>query len=266
MRLTRLVLCATLATLVTCSHAQSPDAIAATQQAFDKQFPPTKFSADKNDIVTAGAVLVLKKDGLMTYIATVAAPPRNTYKNGKFSIGFGDAMKVDMTDGLGREGGAQGIPKKTLVAGQKFWLMQTIVQKDKIWFEVVTDPYDDGRYFAAIKIDFPKGPMPSTDDLMKMVGDMMALDAPPPPAQQQQVAVTPPPPEPPVALAPIAPPPPPPDQAAAPPPTISLGEKRDDVIAAVGAPTRVAKVGTKEILYYKDMKVTLVAGKVSDVQ
>jgi hypothetical protein len=64
-------------------------------------------------------------------------------------------------------------------------------------------------------------------------------------------------------MADIAPPPPPADT---PPPTIALGQTKDQVIAAFGQPARMAKVGAKEILYYKDMKVTLTNGKVSNVE
>jgi hypothetical protein len=65
-----------------------------------------------------------------------------------------------------------------------------------------------------------------------------------------------------VPLPEIAPPPPPADT---PPPEISLGQTRDQVIAAFGQPTRIAKLGGKEIFYYKDMKVTFTNGKVSNV-
>jgi hypothetical protein len=61
----------------------------------------------------------------------------------------------------------------------------------------------------------------------------------------------------------IAPPPPPAD---APPPTIELGQTKDQVTGAFGQPVRVAKLGVKEIYYYKDMKVTFTNGKVSNVE
>jgi hypothetical protein len=40
----------------------------------------------------------------------------------------------------------------------------------------------------------------------------------------------------------------------------------DQVIAGFGQPLRLAKVGTKVIYYYKDMKVTFTNLKVSDVE
>jgi hypothetical protein len=65
---------------------------------------------------------------------------------------------------------------------------------------------------------------------------------------------------------PIPPPPPPADEPAAAPKTVSLGQTKDVVTANFGQPDKIAKVGTKEIYYYKDFKVTFVNGKVTDVQ
>jgi len=70
-------------------------------------------------------------------------------------------------------------------------------------------------------------------------------------------------PPPPTPMPDIAPPPPPADT---PPPTIALGQKKDDVTANFGQPTRIVKLGVKEIYYYKDMKVTFTNGKVSNVE
>ena len=79
----------------------------------------------------------------------------------------------------------------------------------------------------------------------------------PVPAQAPVAAPAPPP------MQAIAPPPPPAD---APPPTISLGQTKEQVTAAFGQPTRMAKLGVKEIYYYKDMKVTFTNGKVTNVE
>jgi outer membrane protein assembly factor BamE (lipoprotein component of BamABCDE complex) len=63
-------------------------------------------------------------------------------------------------------------------------------------------------------------------------------------------------------MVPIAPPPPPP----AAPKTIALGQTKDEVAAILGQPDKIANLGTKEIDYYTDMKVTFVKGKVTDIQ
>ena len=44
------------------------------------------------------------------------------------------------------------------------------------------------------------------------------------------------------------------------------GQTIDQVVAALGQPLRKAKIGTKEIYTYKDLKVTFVNGKVKDIQ
>jgi hypothetical protein len=47
---------------------------------------------------------------------------------------------------------------------------------------------------------------------------------------------------------------------------IQVGQTREQVISMLGQPDRKAVVGTKEIYFYKDMKVTLQDGGVTDVQ
>jgi hypothetical protein len=49
-------------------------------------------------------------------------------------------------------------------------------------------------------------------------------------------------------------------------PSVEMGQTKDQVQAALGAPTRVADLGPKTIYYYNGMKVTFKDGKVSDVQ
>ena len=56
------------------------------------------------------------------------------------------------------------------------------------------------------------------------------------------------------------------DQPAAEPVSIEKGMSVDDVEAAMGKPDKKATLGTKQIYYYKDMKVIFLNGKVSDVQ
>ena len=55
-------------------------------------------------------------------------------------------------------------------------------------------------------------------------------------------------------------------QPQAEPAEIKLGMTMGEVETALGKPDRKANLGTKQIYYYKDMKVTFKDGKVSDVQ
>jgi hypothetical protein len=67
-------------------------------------------------------------------------------------------------------------------------------------------------------------------------------------------------------MAAVPPPPPPPDQPPPAPATVELGQSTDMVAAILGQPQRIAKIGTKQIYFYKDLKITFTNGKVSDVQ
>lgn len=55
-------------------------------------------------------------------------------------------------------------------------------------------------------------------------------------------------------------------QAPAEPQTIQLGQSTDEVQAALGKPDKIVNLGPKQIWVYKDLKVTFLKGKVSDVQ
>jgi hypothetical protein len=234
------------------SLAQATDWRSAILNKIESLYPPTKVTADKSDIVTPGAVLVLKKDGLnmaLTSFRTMMAS--DTYKDGKISNGF-----------FGRLGGSS---SRVFVRGEKFWLIRAEVRDDGLVLEFLSDPYNDLRYTAALRFPFTKGSPPSPDQLSDLVGQVLGVDAAPPVAASAPGAA-------PSSAAvarqeqappPIAPPPPPADQ---PPATARIGQTKDEVVANFGQPARIANVGTKQILYYPDFKVTLVGGKVTDIQ
>jgi hypothetical protein len=50
------------------------------------------------------------------------------------------------------------------------------------------------------------------------------------------------------------------------PQSIQLGQTIDQVVAILGQPEKTVNLGSKQIYVYKDLKVTFVGGKVSDVQ
>lgn len=241
----------------------------ALEQKLKDQFILTTTTADRSDIVTAGTVVVLQKSGLQMCSVAARAPLPNTYKNGKISVGFGDRMVWGMVAARPGTNIAE-IPQRTFVAGEKFWITGFSPQKDEIFLHFYSDPYDNVRYYAQLKIPYAKGARPSADDVMKMIAEAVTVDtsAQSAPSQTPPVLAPTPPPaqatEPP--LAPIAPPPPPTDAPPAAPPTIAIGQTKDQVMAILGQPKRVAKGATKEIDYYPDMKVIFVNGKVTDIQ
>ncbi len=56
------------------------------------------------------------------------------------------------------------------------------------------------------------------------------------------------------------------DQQQAEPQTIAKGMTPDQVQGALGKPDKIVNLGPKQLYIYKDMKVTFIGGKVSDVQ
>jgi hypothetical protein len=335
------------------SAAQSGNPLTDIQARLSTKFKVTKTAADRSDIVTAGDVVQLHKPGLIMYSVASPLPPSNTYKNGKIGQGMSGFGK-DLLIGMLTPGGttpAQTYPQRQFVPEEKCWMTGIQAQKDGILIQLYSDPYDDIRYYANLKVPFPnKKEVPSVDAALQLVAEVLTVVPPDdqgaqPADQGAQQAPAPSPaqdgPPPPIAgqyLAPggshmllladgtftkfvgggqghgqyavdgnnltltfastgfaqhfnvqggnlvdvntqqawtrtgdapqapmpdIAPPPPPADT---PPPTIALGQNMDQVTAGFGQPLKLAKVGTKTIFYYKDMKVTFTNGKVSNVE
>ena len=260
--------------------AQAGDPATHIQAKLVSQIKLTKATADRSDIVTAGDVLVLQKDGLMMCSTASSYAFSNTYNNGVLTANYNNRAK-DATKsyakafGLSRFGlgsGASvtdaannGCTSRKFVAGEKFWITGIVAQKDGILVSTFSDPFDDVRYYGEIKFPFAKGSVPPVDDFVKTFAEVITVqpadDSGSQGDQGPQAAAPAP-----AAAAPmpeIAPPAPPSD---APPPTIALGQTKNQVTAAFGQPVRTAKLGVKEIFYYKDMKVTFTNGKVSNVE
>ncbi|HTB97016.1 MAG TPA: hypothetical protein VK716_08395 [Terracidiphilus sp.] len=264
--------------------AQVGDPGTLIQEKLVSQFKLTKAAADHSDIVTAGDVVLLHKDGLMMCSSASSYAFSNTYSNGVLAANLNnrakDAAKSFLRGRLPFGGGGSatdaannGCASRKFVAGEKFWITGITLQKDGILVNTFSDPYNDVRFYGDIKFLFPKGSVPPADDFAKTVSEVITVapsddkdsggqsdqggqagkgGAPAAPATPA-----------PAPMAAIPPPPPPTDTA---PATIALGQSKDQVMGALGQPQKDVKLGTKEILYYKDMKVTLKDGKVSDVQ
>jgi hypothetical protein len=244
---------AMIATGMLAAQAGDPGAI---QQKLNAQFKVTTTTADRTDIVTAGDVVQLHKPGVVMFSADSPVPPTNVYKDGRMGQGFGTAMIMSNPQ----------TQQRRFVPEEKCWVTRIMVQKDSVSFDLYSDPYNDIHYYGTLKIPYPdKKAVPPVDSLLKTVAEVLTVV---PSEDQGGQPASAPAPAPVAAPAPaplqaIAPPPPPAD---APPPTIALGQTKDQVTAGFGQPTRVAKLGVKEIYYYKDMKVTFTNGKVTNVE
>jgi len=168
--------------------AQAGD-VAAIQQKFYTQFKLTTTRADRSDIVTAGDVVVIHKPGLLMYAVASPMPPSNTYKNGKIGQGmggFGKDLAISMLTPGG--GTSADYPHRPLVPEEKCWVTGIQVQKDGVLFQLYSDPYDDIRYYANLKIPFPnKKEVPSVDAALQLVAEVLTVVPQDNQAEQQAV-------------------------------------------------------------------------------
>jgi hypothetical protein len=201
------------------------------------------------------------------YDVSSPMPPSNTYKGGRISqgwAGFGKDMLITMASAEGTT--ANNYQHRPFVAGEMCWVTAITVQNDGVLFQLYSDPYNDVRYYANLKIPYPnKKVVPPADSFLQTIAEVVKAGSQDNQSGSGQAGVSsasvsrtds-------VALVDIAPPPPPAD---APPPTIALGQTKTQVTAGFGQPVRTAKVGVREIYYYKDMKVTFTSGKVTNVE
>jgi hypothetical protein len=250
-------------------YARDQSSRAAIQRRLESEYQLTKVSDDNSDIVTAGSVLVLHKDKLLMVAATSTANPcMNNYKDGKISptkaCGVGE--KLSRLPGFAHVPGGSSAPAtRNFVTGEKFWVTKIDVRDSGVVLNFFTDATPAGdqgvRYKGSLTIPFG-ALMPTPEEVLKVVAEVITV-APPEDKDakrdQQQPAVAP---------VPVPTEAPPAATEPSPPPTvkISLGQTPEQVVAVLGSPLRTAKVGTKDIYFYQDVKVTFVDGKLTDIQ
>jgi hypothetical protein len=143
--------------------AQS-DAMESIKNTLATKYPVTTTTADRKDLVTTGAVLVLKKSNLLSGDATGMIPLSNNYKGGKITQGLIGQI-VNGGDGT-----------RTFVAGEKLWVTGIDVKPKGIVFTLVSDPYGDVRYRALLTFPFARGTTPSAADALATVGEVFDLE------------------------------------------------------------------------------------------
>jgi hypothetical protein len=252
------------------------------EKQLEAEYTLTTPTADNTDIVTMGSVLILQKKGLSAGAVSSKVETQNTYKDGQIKSGaatairrFGALPGIGSIPGVGTAAGtASGAAggSRDFVNGEKLYVTKITVDRGKnnIVFDLISDAYGDaGRFKAMLRVEFPKGILAS-EDLAKVDPTIAEVFKVAPPDQSAAApAAAPAPvaqatPEP--VLAPIAPPPPPPPDPVVETKSIAVGQTKDQVVAILGQPDKVVKVGTKEIYQYKDIKVTFVNGKMTDAQ
>jgi hypothetical protein len=222
----------------------------AIRQAILERYPLAQLTADNADLATAGAVLVLQKSALVMNKATFPDFILNTYKNGAIvRSGVQNKLARAFLVSLMPQGAEfADVNCRSFAAGEKFWLTQVQMGRNFIRLIFISDPYDGQRYHSGLDVPFPNGTTPTADIVLNLIGEVIHVDddgshVDASSAQAPAAAVEP-----------------------AATKTIALGQDKEQVVTVFGAPSKIVKLGDKEIDYFPDMKVTFVRNKVTDVQ
>src|SRR5664279_3105346 len=157
-------------------YGQAGD-LAAIQGRLNSQFKLTTTTTDRSDIVTAGDIVVIHRPGLIMYAVASPMPPSNTYKNGKIGQGWGGFGK-DMMITMATPGGgtAANYPHRPFVPEEKCWITGIQVQGDGVLFQLYSDPYENIRYYANLKIPFAdKKTVPTADIALQTVAEVLTV-------------------------------------------------------------------------------------------
>jgi hypothetical protein len=158
-----------------------------------EQIKLTKATDDRTDIVTAGDIVALNKDGLMMCSSVSTYAFNNTYDNGVLTANPVNAANPNaaMQSAVGQAvtsavmnhffGSFGGIASSALnsaqtahpapapctsrkfLAGEKFWVTGITAQPDGVLVSLYSDPYSDVRYYGEIKFFFPADAAPAPE-------------------------------------------------------------------------------------------------------
>ena len=237
--------------------AQDQGGKANIERGLQSNYMPTKLTGfgDRLRVTQLGTVLVIQLDGMAASPVTEFAFGNN-YKDGRIKRSLAGSL-IHNADNI-----------RDLRAGERVYLLKTEVKDTGVVFNVQSCQACDGSpmdldpmpYRAALTFQYPKGYWNNTGfaQIQQTIGEVFAFANGPDASTQSN-------PEP-VAprdaqAAPQPPPQPPPE-----PVKFGLGQTVDQVVAGLGRPDKVVDLGSKKIYVYKDLKITFVDGRVSDVQ
>jgi|ERR1700733_5335073 len=239
------------------------------QEQLSAQYKLVKMGSDTSgpSVISAGTVLAIQKGGILGVPYSDASILSTKYEGGTVHTPSGILSK-GIGLGMGRFGKTQ--TTHLFQVGDKVYVSKMEVNpgKDAVSLNIVacdscnkTDPPTYNK--AQVIFLFPKGKLAtaSAGDVEDTIGQLLSISDD---TQQdqggqqggqaaqggqdqggQQAAQ--------------------PEQQAE-PQTIEKGQTPDQVEAALGKPDKIVNLGAKQIYVYKDLKVTFLNGKVSDVQ
>jgi hypothetical protein len=258
------IVCAAIFSL---SRADAQGAPVSLQEQLAAQYKLVKMGSDTSgySVISAGTVLAIQKGGILGVPYSDTSVLSTKYEGGAVHTPSGILSK-GIGLGMGRFGKTQ--TTHLFQVGDKVYASKIEVNpvKDIVAVNIVacdscnkTDPPTYNK--AQVIFQFPKGTLAkaSAGDVEDTIGQLLSISEDTQPDQggqqggqaaqggQDQQA------------------PQQPEQQAD-PQTIEKGQTTDQVQAALGKPDKIVNLGPKQIYVYKDLKVTFLNGKVSDVQ
>ena len=258
--------------MVPFASAQAPT----LQEQLAAQYKLVKMGSDTSgySVVDAGTLLAIQKGGILGVpYSDTSSIPATKYEGGV--VHTPNAL-VSKLGGFGMKKLGKEQTTKLFASGDKVYpnKIEVNVAKDQVAMGIVacdtcnkTDPPTYNK--ATVVFQFPKGSLAnaSAGSVEDTIGQLLAISSDDQKSQgdqqqggdqgaqqqggqdQQQAA-----------QAPAA------DAPPAEPTSIEKGMTPDQVEAALGKPDKKVNLGSKQLYIYKDMKVTFLNGKVSDVQ
>jgi hypothetical protein len=235
------------------------------KEQLEAQYTLSKVHSDGT--IEPGTVLIVQQVGIKGGPQSDLAMAPAVYKDGVLHPpSKGSAFGASLLQAMNQPGSdTSGKDFRPFPVGDKVYVSKLDVntKKDRITFVTVECGACNGvdqtsAYKAAVSFQFAKGYLAtaSVPDVEDTIAKVFAIDTGAGQAQAAQPGAAQP--EQPAA-AQQAP-------AQAPPAQIQLGQTIDQVVAALGQPEKIVDLGTKKIYVYKDLKITFIGGKVSDVQ
>lgn len=220
-------------------------------------------------VLDAGTVLVIKKGGIISVASGNAVVLPTTVKDGQVKAASNTAAqgvsKFLKWKGVSDPTGSASADTKFLTTGEKMYVSKIdINRKDsKVSLSIIecdtcNSVQDPSHRKALVIFLFPKDYLSGADggqisDVINQILEIQADDSGQQQQQEQDAQGQ-------QGQQPAA------AEPAAPPPTIQLGQSPDDVKGMLGQPQKIVDLGVKQIYIYKDLKITFVKGKVTDVQ
>ena len=216
----------------------------------------------KDGTIEPGTVLVIRKAGIFGVPPSSVVVPPATYSDGTLHPPSGSArMGRSILDNVSKPVTAPSKKEgRPLPVGEKVYPtdVEVNLKNDRVEFRIIEcDPCNANMASASFKSEvffqFGKGSLakPNVPEIEDIIAQVFSPDT--------GVADAPQAPQPQAPSAPEAP-------AQSEPVSIQLGQTINQVVAALGQPQKKVNLGSKQIYVYKDLKVTFVNGKVSDVQ